>query len=134
MMNTKILMIASSIFLMICGLGLTFVPEEISELLNASTNPTSILFLQILGSLYLGFGMQNWMTKNNLIGGIYSKPLVIGNLSHFLMSTIALIKIVGTYSDSKFIMMLSLTILYAMFTLGFGYVFNKNPKKIINKN
>lgn len=133
-MNTKILMIASSIFLMICGFGLTFIPEEIAELLNASTNPTSILFLQILGSLYLGFGMLNWMTKNDLIGGIYSKPLVIGNLAHFLMSTIALIKIVGTYSDSKFISMLSLTMLYVIFTVGFGYVFNKNPNKSFNKN
>lgn len=133
-MNTKNLMIASSLFLMICGFGLTFIPEEISELLNASTNPTSILFLQILGSLYLGFGMLNWMTKNNLIGGIYSKPLVIGNLAHFLMSTIALIKIVGTYSDSKFIIMLSLTMLYVIFTVGFGYVFSKNPNKSFNKN
>ena len=72
-MNTKILMVASSIFLMIFGLGFTFIPEEISELLNAGMNQTSILFLQILGSLYLGFGMLNWISKNNLIGGIYSK-------------------------------------------------------------
>jgi len=128
-MNTKILMTASSIFLMICGLGLTFVPEEISEFLNAGSNQTSILFLQILGSLYLGFGMLNWMTKNNLIGGIYSKPLVIGNLAHFLMSSIALIKIVGKYADSEFIIMLSLTIIYSFFTVGFGYAFNKNPNK-----
>jgi len=126
-MNTKILMTASSIFLMICGFGLTFVPEEISEFLNAGSNQTSILFLQILGSLYLGFGMLNWMTKNNLIGGIYSKPLVIGNLAHFLMSTIALIKIVGKYADSEFIIMLSLTIIYSFFTVGFGYAFHKNP-------
>jgi len=128
-MNTKILMTASSIFLMICGLGLTFVPEEISEFINAGSNQTSILFLQILGSLYLGFGMLNWMTKNNLIGGIYSKPLVIGNLAHFLMSSIALIKIVGKYADSEFIIMLSLTIIYSFFTVGFGYAFNKNPNK-----
>jgi len=128
-MNTKILMTASSIFLMICGLGLTFVPEEISEFINAGSNQTSILFLQILGSLYLGFGMLNWMTKNNLIGGIYSKPLVIGNLAHFLMSSIALIKIVGKYADSEFIIMLSLTIIYSFFTAAFGYAFNKNPNK-----
>ncbi len=128
-MNTKILMTASSIFLMICGLGLTFVPEEISEFINPGINQTSILFLQILGSLYLGFGMLNWMTKNNLIGGIYSKPLVIGNLAHFLMSTIALIKIVGKYADSEFIIMLSLTIIYSFFTVAFGYAFNKNPNK-----
>lgn len=119
---------------MICGFGLTFILKEITGLLFASTNPTSILFLQKLGPLYLGFGMLNWMTKNNLIGGIYSKPLVIGNLAQFLMTTITLIKIIVTYSNRKFIIILSLTIVYAMFTAGFRYVFNKNPNKSFNKN
>lgn len=129
-MNTKILMISSAVFLTISGLLLTFVPEEISRILNIGTNQTLILFLQILGSLYLGFGMLNWMTKNNLIGGIYSRPLVIGNLAHFLVSTFALIKIAGKYSENEFIIILSLTILYSVFTLSFGYVFMKNPNKI----
>jgi len=126
-------MIASAIFLMISGLALTFVPEEISGNLNADTNQTSILFLQILGSLYLGFGMLNWMTKNNLIGGIYSRPLVIGNLAHFLVASFALIKIVGKYSENEFAIILSLTVIYSIFTLCFGYVFMKNPNKIIDK-
>ena len=129
-MNTKILMISSAVFLTISGLLLTFVPEEISRILNIGTNQTLILFLQILGSLYLGFGMLNWMTKNNLIGGIYSRPLVIGNLAHFLVSTFALIKIAGKYSENEFVIILSLTILYSVFTLSFGYVFMKNPNKI----
>lgn len=133
-MNTKILMISCAVFLIISGLLLSFVPEEISRILIIGTNQTSILFLQILGSLYLGFGMLNWMTKNNLIGGIYSRPLVIGNLAHFLVSTFALIKIVGKYSENEFIIILSLTILYIVFTLSFGYVFMKNPQKITNKN
>jgi hypothetical protein len=132
--NTKILMIASSIFLMISGLALTFIPEEITEYLNAGTNQTSVLLLQILGSLYLGFGMLNWMTKNNLIGGIYSRPLVIGNLAHFLVSSFALMKIVGKYSESEFPIILTITIIYAVFTLCFGYVFMKNPNKVAGTN
>ena len=128
-LNTKILMIASSIFLMISGLAFTFITEEIAQFLDADINQTSILFFQILGSLYFGFGLLNWMAKNNLIGGIYSKPLIIGNLAHFLISTFALIRIVGNYSNQEFIIILSLTILYSIFTLGFGYVFNKNPIK-----
>lgn len=133
-MNTKILMIASAVFLMASGFGLTFIPEEISKYLNAGTNQSSILFLQILGSLYLGFGMLNWMTKNNLIGGIYSKPLVVGNLAHFLISSFALIKIVGKYSENEFSIILALTIIYSILTLCFGYVFMTNPNKITNVN
>ena len=133
-MNTKILMVASSIFLMIFGLGLTFVPKEISEFLNAGMNQTSILFLQILGSLYLGFGMLNWMSKNNLIGGIYSKPLIIGNFVHFLVTFFALIKIVGKYSENEFSIILTITIIYTVFTFCFGYVFMKNPNKVASSN
>lgn len=129
-MATKILMVASSIYLGITGLGLTFLPKEISEYLNSLINPISILFLQILGALYLGFAMLNWMTKSNLIGGIYSKPLVIGNFVHFLMSSFALIKIVRQFSGNHYAILLAVTIIYAVFTVCFGYIFVTSPSRI----
>jgi len=129
-MNTKILMIASSVFLGAIGIGLTFLNEEIAEVLSVDTGKISLLILQVLGSVYLGFAMLNWMTKNNLIGGIYSRPLLIGNLTHFLVSAFALIKMVG-HSENQFEIMLTLAIIYAVFSLGFGYVFMTNPNKLI---
>jgi len=122
-------MIASTVYLGICGLGLTFLPEEIAGHLDIGKNQSAILFLQILGSLYLGFAMLNWMTKNNVIGGIYSKPLVVGNLMHFLISSLALIKIVGKYDGSQFSIILLLTIIYCIFTLCFAYLFMTGPGK-----
>lgn len=133
-MNTKFLMSACSIFLGISGLALTFLPEEIAEYLNGDINQTSILILQILGSLYLGFAMLNWMTKDNLIGGIYSRPLVIGNLAHFLISSFSLIKIVGQYSGKAFSIILAITIIYSVFALCFGYILITNPGKIKDTN
>jgi hypothetical protein len=128
--NTKIVMISSSLFLGISGLGLTFFPEEIAQNLNDNINLTTVLFLQIIGALYLGFTMLNWMTKNNLIGGIYSKPLVTGNLAHFLISSFALLKIVGQYTGNEFLLILALTIIYVAFALSFGYIFLTNPSQI----
>lgn len=122
-------MITSAIILGIMGLGLTFLPEEISEVLGMKTNQFSLLTLQILGATYLGFAMLNWMTKNNLIGGIYSRPLVIGNLVHFLVSAFALIKMV-LHLENHIDIMVTLTIIYFILTLGFGYVFMTNPSKI----
>jgi hypothetical protein len=121
-------MIASAIFLGICGIVLTFIPNEISEYLDFDFNKIAVLILQILGALYLGFALLNWMTKHNLIGGIYSRPLVIGNLLHFLVSSFALIKIAlnpGNHSE----IILILTIVYSIFTLCFAYVFMTNPNK-----
>ena len=129
-MNTKFLMITSAVILGIMGFGLTFMPEEISKVVGAEPNQIAILVLQILGSTYLGFAMLNWMTKNNLIGGIYSRPLVIGNLAHFLLSSFALIKIV-LHLENQNAIIISLTIIYSVLMLCFGYVYMANPKKLV---
>jgi len=124
-------MTASALFLGIIGILLSFFPQEIANYLNFDTNLISILFLQILSSLYLGFGILNWMAKGNLIGGIYSRPLAIGNLMHFAVSAIAFIKITFKI-QTNFEFILSLTIIYSIFTLCFAYIFMTNPSKINN--
>lgn len=128
-MNTKILMTSAAMFLGIIGIGLTFLPQEIGEFLSTCTNPISILILQILGAAYLGFAMINWMTRNNLIGGIYSKPLMIGNLVHFLVSSLAIIKIISGI-ENHYEIILSLAIVYSAFTIWFVLAFMKTPKRL----
>lgn len=93
-MNTKILMTLSALALGVVGLTLSFIPEEIIGYFKIETTTTTALFLQLLGSLYLGFGILNWIVKGSLIGGIYNKPIVIGNLMHFGIGAITLFKIV----------------------------------------
>jgi hypothetical protein len=122
-------MATCALFLGINGIGLTFLPEEIAGYLKMPLGQAPILILQILGSLYLGFAMLNWMAKNNLIGGIYSRPLVLGNLLHFLVSSFALIKIT-LRPEGNFGTILTLTIIYVIFAIGFGYVFLTNPAKL----
>jgi len=127
-MNTKYLMIATAFYLGIIGIGLTFLPQEIAGFFDTGINQTFILTLQIFGSLYLGFGMMNWMAKNSSIGGIYNRPLVFGNLLHFLVSAFALIKMVGKYSGNQFIVIITISILYSLFAICFGYLLRTNPK------
>lgn len=129
-MNTKLLMASSAVFLCIMGISFSFLPEEIMVYLNGNSDPITLLFLQILGSLYFGFGILNWMAKANLIGGIYSKPLAIGNLAHFGISAIALLKIIFEAQAHVEILIL-LAVIYIIFAICFGYVFMKNPSKII---
>ena len=100
-MNTKTLMIISAVFLAINGFLFTFFPNEIAVLLLGinSDNYIFILILQILGALYLGFSILNWVSKTSLIGGIYNKPLLIGNLLHFFTASMALIKLIPAFQD-----------------------------------
>jgi len=118
----KNLMIMSAIFLAVNGFGLSFFPNEISVLLTNTDNDIFILILQILGALYLGFSYINWMSKNSLIGGIYNKPLLIGNILHFLTASIAMIKLVLKF-ENNLQQIIPHTIIYCLFTLCFGYVF-----------
>jgi hypothetical protein len=62
-MNTKVLMISSSLFLGASGTILTFLPDESISSIGITPNPISTLSFQLLGALYLGFAILNWMAK-----------------------------------------------------------------------
>ena len=127
-MNTKILMTSSALFLGIIGILLSFVPNEITDYLNVEPNVITILFLKIMSALYLGFGILNWMAKGTLIGGIYNRPIAIGNLTHYGIGAIALVKVVSNIQAHSEII-ISLTIVYVIFAILFVYVFRTNPNK-----
>jgi hypothetical protein len=128
-MKTKIIMTSSAIFLGVIGILLSFLPSEIITYLGVEPTIITTLFLKILSALYLGFGILNWMAKGSIIGGIYNRPIVIGNLMHFGVGAIALIKIVShieTHSE----IIISLTVLYVIFTILFTYIFKNNPATV----
>ena len=125
-MNTKILMTSSALFLATIGILLSFLPNEIVEYLNVEPNIIAILFLKIMSALYLGFGILNWMAKGTLIGGIYNRPIAIGNLMHFGVGAIALVKISSNIQIHSEII-ISLSAVYVIFALLFAYVFRTNP-------
>ena len=85
-MNTKLLMTISALFLGITGLVLSFFPKETIAYLNDETNVITTLILQLIGSLYLGFGMLNWMAKRNSNWGVY----IIGLLQLEILCILAL--------------------------------------------
>ena len=122
-------MISCAIFQGLMGIVLTFLPQEIADYMGIAFNQLTILLLQILGSFYLGFALLNWMSKENLIGGIYRKPLVVGNLVHFLVSSLTLIKILFS-AETHFIFILMLSIPYVVFAFSFGYIMRTTPKEV----
>ncbi len=131
-MNTKILMTASALLLGIMGVVLLFLSDVVIIFLNITLNVETNLFMQILGSLYLGFGAINWMSKSALMGGIYNRPISIGNFMHFGASAIALLKIVfGNQVHAEVI--IPLAIIYTIFAVSFAYVFMTNPGSVGNE-
>lgn len=125
-MKTKLLMTSSAVFFGIIGILLSFLPNEIAEYLSVEPTIITILFLQILGALYLGFGILNWMAKGTLIGGIYNRPIALGNLMHFVVGAITLVKVISNIQTHTEIIIF-LTVFYVIFALLFAYVFKTNP-------
>ena len=123
---TKSLMLICAIFLAVNGFRLSFFPNEISLKLTNDDNCIVTLILQIIGALYMGFSYINWMSKNSLIGGIYNKPILIGNTLHFLSASMAMIKLVFKF-ENNLQLIIPYTMIYCLFTLFFGYVFFSNP-------
>jgi len=125
-MKTKFLMTSRALFCGIIGILLSFLPNEIAEYLSVEPTIITILFLQILGALYLGFGILNWMAKGTLIGGIYNRPIAFGNLMHFVVGAITLVKVISNIQTHTEIIIF-LTVFYVIFALLFAYVFKTNP-------
>lgn len=121
--NTKLVLSSSAILLGILGISLSFFPQEISIALKI--NSESYLFLQLMGALYFGFAMVNWMVKGSTIGGIYNRPIAIGNFSHFVIGALALIKFSSNAIDS--IPILTLTAIYTVFAIIFSLIVFTHP-------
>jgi len=120
-MNTKILMVLSVAILWFLGAIFSFMPVELMRYLEIDLDNINILFLQMLGALYLGFAILNWMLRKATIGWIYNRPLMIANLMHFAMSALAMFKAVSTiewYAGT----IIWLTIIYSLFAVSFAYI------------
>ena len=125
-MNTKYIMTASAVVMGLAGVALIFMPAEILTYF-AQGNPAKIevVILQLLGALYFGFAMVNWMAKSNLIGGIYGRPIAIGNFSHFMIAALALVK---AGSIQQPLLLIAATI-YSLFTISFILILFTHPIK-----
>lgn len=126
-MNSRYLMMASSILTGILGLAASFFPSEILNKAELSRTETSILFVQVTGALYVGFAVMNWMARIVLIGGIYARPLAMGNFAHFMIAAIALIKAAMNHPVSPCLW--ATAIVYSIFAIWFGIILFTNPAK-----
>lgn len=125
-MNTKLIMTLSAVFLYSFGILFTFAPDVILAYLNLEPILLNEFLLQIVGALYFGFGMLNWMNKGRPIGGIYNRPVCIANLGHFLIAGLALLK--GLYSQPELPVAIWATgAIYTTFGIAFGVILFRNP-------
>ena len=116
-MNTKILMVTSSLALGLAGIVASFAPSELLRGLGSPSAAPVPVLIQLLGGVYLAFALTNWTAKDNVIGGIYSRPLSLGNSVHFLTGSLALAK--QQFSQGVSLPLVVVLIVYAVFAICF---------------
>ena len=127
-MHTRILMMASAAVLFAAGLACTFAPQElVLRAGGTATGPFLVLLVQVAGGLYLGFAMMNWMARASLIGGIYGRPIAMGNFLHFGIVASALGK--AAFGAGGSILIWTAALVYVAFAVWFGLVLFGDPLK-----
>ena len=89
-MSSKVVLVTSAVVLLAAGLVLNFAPDNFAPCLGACPSPAITMILQILAAALLGMGFLNWLSRANMVGGIYGRPLALGNLLLFAISALAL--------------------------------------------
>lgn len=106
--------------MVLLGAGGALFDETILTFFDVQPDGFPVILLNVVGILYLSFGVLNWMAREVPIGGIYSRPVAIGNFAHFFGVTVALTQHVTTTSHTT--TFLIGTAAYALFAAGFGYL------------
>lgn len=123
-MHTRILMIASAALMAIIGLAASFTPQELLGIHGTVPDNATVLFVQMAGAVYLGFAALNWMARGILMGGIYARPVAIGNFLHFVMVAITLSKAAIAFGAMELAISAAV---FSIFAIWFGLVLFKPP-------
>ena len=131
-MNTKLLMTTSSLVLGLAGIFALFAPENLLAMLSLPiVRPLSVL-IQLLGALYFSLALMNWTAKDSAIGGIYARPVSLGNFAHFFVGTLVLAKYL--LSNELNLSILLIVLVYAVLTLLFYWLVFRHPGIVVEKN
>jgi hypothetical protein len=123
--NTKLVLGASALVLGAAGIAASFLPHEILGALGVPPSPVLAVLVQLLGATWFAFAMVNWAARGSLIGGIYNRPVAIGNLTHFVIGALALVKVV--MAGEHALVVIVAAAIYALFAIAFALVFFSSP-------
>lgn len=119
-MQTKWIVGTAGVVLFVSGALLAFLPQETAEALGIVPVGPVTLVLQVLSAALLGWGILNWFSRANLIGGIYGRPLALGNFLFFFVSASALVKLAMRGSAPMLVM--GTAVVSVVFTAAFAWL------------
>ncbi|MDJ0812889.1 MAG: hypothetical protein QNJ23_04120 [Woeseiaceae bacterium] len=121
---TRALMMASALFMAVLGLITSYAPDRVLETHGTVPDGPTMLLIQMMGALYLGFALLNWTARGVIIGGIYARPLALGNFLHFAMVAVMLTR---EAIEHGVLPLATSAAVFSAFAIGFGVVLFRPP-------
>lgn len=118
-MKTHPVIIIAAVFLLLLAVMCLFAPLNVLILVGSTGLYTPTVVVQLLGASFLGLGLLDWVSRNSTVGGIYGRPLVVANFSHFLCGAMVLFR--SILYEQRLLIVIGLLI-YAGFALFFGWL------------
>ena len=124
-MPPRLVMSATAALLGLAGLTLLFAPAWILSLYGVVLPPPELVLAQLLGAALLGNAIINWLGRQAVLGGIYGRPLMVGNLGHCLIAALVLLRAAMGGADRPAVWV---TLgLYAVCAAGFATLLFRRP-------
>ena len=114
----KLILAASCALLAVAGVLLIFLPQESIVALGIAANPGAVAMTQLLAAALLAFGFIDWNSRANIVGGIYSRPLVLGNFLFYGVGAISL----GKALPHLPAVLAFAEVVLALFAMAFGWL------------
>lgn len=114
----------SAVFLAVLGVLTSYFPQNVLQTHGTVPDNATVLLIQMMGALYLGFAILNWTARGVLIGGIYARPLALGNFLHFAMVGVMLARAAYTHAA---VQLATSAAVFSAFAIWFGVVLFTSP-------
>ena len=82
----------SAALLLLGGLTLLFAADVVLPAIVPGFPPSAAWLCQLLAGAWLGLAAVNWLQRTAVIGGIYGRPIVMGNTALYLVSALSLLR------------------------------------------
>jgi len=125
----RLIMSSSALALGASGLVASFAPDAVVSGLGGVRAPLLEALVQVLGAAHLGLAMLSWMSRHNVIGGIFGRPLVICHLTHALSGGLALGRALANASLPVPPWAWCVVAVYAALAVGFGALMIRHPAR-----
>jgi hypothetical protein len=109
----------------LAGIVGSFLPKELLTAAGAAPTNMPVVVVQLHAAVLFGFAMVNWMARGSLLGGIYNRPLVVGNVAHFVVGALASSKAFVEGERTTFVIVVSA--IYVAFAVAFALVLLRSP-------